>query len=66
TKAYKAILKYKDDLPDDLLEAVKILGKYASYGYPGAKGMKKSANWPSVTAQIFGTGEPGEEEDEED
>ena len=66
TKAYKPILKYKDDFPDDLLEAVKILGKYASYGYAGpeGKGIKKAASWPSVTAQLFGTEE--EDEGEED
>jgi len=63
TKAYKAIVKYREDFPDDLAEAIKVLGKYASYGYPGAKGIKKSASWPSVTAQLFGTGE--EEEGEE-
>ena len=66
TKAYKPILKYKDDFPDDLLEAIKILGKYASYGYAGpeGKGIKKAASWPSVTAQLFGTEE--EDEGEED
>lgn len=62
TKAYKAILKYREDFPDDLLEAVKMLGKYASYGYAEPEGIKKSVSWPSVTAQLFGT----EEEPEED
>ena len=66
TKAYKAILKYREDLPDDLLEAVKVLGKYASYGYPEGKGIKKSASWPTITAQLFGTKEKEEEEGEED
>ncbi len=66
TKAYKPILKYKDDFPDDLLEAIKILGKYASYGYAGpeGKGIKKAASWPSITAQLFGTGEPGEDDED--
>ncbi|MBA7652210.1 hypothetical protein ES703_60040 [subsurface metagenome] len=65
-EGYKPILKYKDDFPDDLLEAIKILGKYASYGYAGpeGKGIKKAASWPSVTAQLFGTEE--EDEGEED
>ena len=62
TKAYKAILKYREDLPDDLLEAVKVLGKYASYGYPESKGIKKSASWPTITAQLFGPKEKEEEE----
>lgn len=62
TKAYKAILKYREDFPDDLLEAVKMLGKYASYGYAEPEGIKKSVSWPSLTAQLFGT----EEEPEED
>jgi len=65
-KAYKAILKYKEDFPDDLLEAVKVLGKYASYAYPEGKGIKKSASWPTITAQLFGPKEKEEEEGEED
>ena len=68
TKAYKAILKYKDDFPDDLTKAIKVLGKYASYGYgyPEGKGIKKSASWPTITAQLFGTKEKEEEEEEEE
>ena len=64
TKAYKALVKYKDDLPSDLKEGIDILGKYASYGYPEAKGIKKSATWPTVTAQLFGTREEEREEEE--
>ena len=66
TKAYKAILKYREDFPDDLTEAIKVLGKYASYGYPESKGIKKSASWPTITAQLFGTKEKEEEGGEED
>ena len=63
TKAYKALVKYKDDLPSDLKEGIDILGKYASYGYPEGKGIKKSASWPTITAQLFGTEEEEPEED---
>jgi len=61
TKAYRALVKYKDDLPSDLKEGIDILGKYASYGYSEGKGIKKSVSWPSVTAQLFGTEEEPEE-----
>lgn len=65
TKAYKALVKYKDDLPSDLKEGIDILGKYASYGYgsPEGKGIKKSVSWPTVAAQIYGTEEEEGEED---
>ena len=63
TKAYKALVKYKDDLPSDLKEGIDILGKYASYGYPEGKGIKKSVSWPTITAQLFGTEEEEGEED---
>jgi len=66
TKTYKVLVKYKDDFPDDLTEAIKILGKYASYGYPESKGIKKSASWPTITAQLFRPKEKEEEEGEED
>jgi hypothetical protein len=40
-KALKGALnilnKYKDDMPDDVVTAIKVLAKYASYGYPEAK-----------------------------
>jgi len=29
--------KYKDDMPDDVLKAIKTLAKYSSYGYPAKK-----------------------------
>ncbi len=99
-KALEALNKYKDDFPDDLTAAIKLLLKFVavSYGYgqpgksPGKKVKKQQISYwpsfdfdgkgkervekfnkgrqgdpfPSITAQIFGTGEPGEEEDEED
>lgn len=44
-KAIKGALnilnKYKADMPDDVLKAIKTLTKYASYGYPAAKEDKK-------------------------
>lgn len=44
TKALKGALnilnKYKDDFPDAILDAIKTLSKYASYGYPEKKGEK--------------------------
>lgn len=40
-KAIKGALnilnKYKADMPDDVLSAIKTLAKYAAYGYPAAK-----------------------------
>jgi len=35
--ALKILNKYKDDMPDDVLAAIKTLAKYASYGYPAKK-----------------------------
>lgn len=101
-KALEALNKYKDDFPDDLTAAIKLLLKFVAVSYgsspgggsPGKKKVKKQqvsfwpsfdfdgkgkeeieqikkrrsgegGKFPSVTAQIFGTGEPGEEEDEE-
>lgn len=44
-KAIKGALnilnKYKADMPDDVLAAIKALAKYAAYGYPAAKGDEK-------------------------
>ena len=95
-KALEALNKYKDDFPDDLTAAIKLLLKFVAVSYglpagesPGKKKVKKQAisywpsfnfngegekevekinkgrqgdPFPSVTAQIFGTGEPGEED----
>lgn len=45
-EALSILSKYKEDFPDDLLGATKILGKYASYGY-GKYAVKKSGKWSS-------------------
>jgi len=41
SKAIKGALnilnKYKDDMPPDVKDAIKVLAKYASYGYPAKK-----------------------------
>ncbi|GAI02514.1 unnamed protein product, partial [marine sediment metagenome] len=55
TKAYKALVKYKGDLPSDLKAGIDILLKFlaVSYGLPGKEGpgKKKLAKgvkyWPS-------------------
>lgn len=39
--ALNILSKYKADMPDDVLKAIKTLTKYASYGYPAAKEDKK-------------------------
>lgn len=100
-EALEALNKYKDDFPDDLTSAIKLLLKFVavSYGYglpgksPGKKKVEKQqiSYWPSfdfdgegeeavkkinkgrqgdpfpsVTAQIFGTEEEGEEDNDED
>jgi len=63
TKAYEAFVKYKDDLPSDLKEAIDVLGKYAVSGDSGGKGIKKSESWPTVATMLFGGKEEGSEED---
>lgn len=35
--ALNILNKYKDDMPDDVLSAIKTLAKYAAYGYPEKK-----------------------------
>lgn len=37
SSALNMLNKYKDDMPSDVLTAIKTLGKYASYGYPAQK-----------------------------
>jgi len=39
--ALNILSKYKADMPDDVLKAIKTLTKYASYGYPATKEDKK-------------------------
>ncbi len=46
--ALKILNKYKDDMPDDVLGAIKTLAKYASYGYPA----KKSADEVDFVAEL--------------
>lgn len=36
-EAFGVLNKYKESLNKDLLEAMKVLGKYIGYGYPGVK-----------------------------
>lgn len=50
-EALSILSKYKEDFPEDLLGATKILGKYASYGY-GKYAVKKSGSWPSITNEL--------------
>jgi len=37
SSALNMLNKYKDDMPSDVLNAIKTLSKYASYGYPAKK-----------------------------
>lgn len=64
-KAIKGALnilnKYKKDMPDDVLAAIKTLAKYAAYGYPAAKqedldkaGAKLSKTTRDQLAKILG------------
>lgn len=49
--ALNLLKKYEDVLPDDLMPAIKTLGKYASYGYPAKK--EKSAD-PDIDVEKVG------------
>jgi len=49
--ALNLLKKYEDVLPDDLMPAIKTLGKYASYGYPSKK--EKAAD-PDIDVEKVG------------
>lgn len=42
--ALKTLEKYKEDMPDDVMSAIKTLTKYASYGYPAKKSADADAD----------------------
>jgi predicted RecB family endonuclease len=50
--ALNMLSKFKDELPDPLLEAVKVLGKFASYGYPAKKAVDPDIDVEKVGARL--------------
>ena len=50
--ALNILSKFKDELPDPVLEAVKVLGKFASYGYPEKKAAEPDVDVEKVGARL--------------